>query len=134
MPGYLVDLQPSSPIRPLDRKRPPPIRVFDTRTPSQIRPYSVYDSLAISLYTSEMMNSCYTRFMDFTRFKRAAPSDIIDDTDYDATQTSYNVTSTPNNTDLIFSNTTRPNVASPAYMPALDLGRPAKRKACVLGV
>jgi len=79
--------------------------------------------------------------MDFARFKKAAPSDIIDDTDYNATQTSYNVTSTlynvtstSYNTDLIFSNTSRLNVSSPADMPVLDLGRPAKRKACDMGV
>ena len=119
VPRHLVDLLPPSPIHRVDRHRPPPICV---QPPSQIHPYSVYDSLATSLYTSEMMNSCYTRFMDFTKFKKAAPSDIIDDTDYNATQTSYNVTSTSYNTDPIFSNTSRANVSSPEDMPALWRG------------
>ena len=141
IPGQVLGLNPPYPIDELYPQQPSPIRVLKSRTPSAIRQYSSYNSSDISLYISGMIKSCYGRFMAPTTYKRAEPSDIIDDMDYNSTSTSYNSTSTSYNATSssyndtsIFNNTSRLPVSSPRLMPVLDLGRPAKRKASVVGV
>ena len=79
-------------------------------------------TLEPSLYTLEMMQSFYGRFMAPARNQKTSPSRIIDDVEYNATSTSYNDTSISNNT-------SRTNASSLAEMPVLELGKPVKRKA-----
>ena len=92
-------------------------------------------TLESSLYTSEMMQSFYGRFMAPARYQKTSPSRIIDDVEYNDTSTSYNATSTSSNATStsynatsISKNTTRTNATSIAKMPVLALGKPVKRK------
>ena len=86
------------------------------------------ETLESSLYTSEMMQSSYGRFMAPARYQKTSPSRIIDDVEYNDTSTSYNATSTSYNATSISNNTTRTNASSIAKMSVLALGKPVKRK------